>query len=59
MAPGDYVVADRDGAVVVPAELTLQVLEEAEAVVATENEIRRAVGAGMLPLQAYETYGTF
>ncbi len=59
VAPGDYVVADRDGAVVVPAELTLQVLEEAEAVVATENEIRRAVGAGMLPLQAYETYGTF
>jgi len=59
VAPGDYVVADRDGIVVVPGEALLHVLEEAEAVVATESEIRRAVREGMLPLEAYETYGTF
>jgi 4-hydroxy-4-methyl-2-oxoglutarate aldolase len=59
VAPGDYVVGDRDGVVVIPGEVLEQVLEEAEAVVATESEIRRAVRAGMLPLAAYETYGTF
>lgn len=59
VAPGDYVVGDRDGVVVVPGEALLHVLEEAETVVATESEIRRAVREGMLPLEAYETYGTF
>ena len=59
VAPGDWVVADRDGIVVVPAPLVEQVLRDAEAVVATESEIRRAVREGMLPLDAYERYGTF
>ncbi len=59
VAPGDYVVGDEDGVVVVPAALVARVLEEAEAVVATESAVRRAVGEGMLPLEAYETYGTF
>lgn len=56
---GDYVVADRDGIVVIPGDLVERVLREAEAVVSTESEIRRAVRGGMLPLEAYETYGTF
>ena len=57
--PGDYVVADRDGIVVVPAHLRDDVLTEAEAKVETENKIRNAVRAGELPLAAYERYGTF
>lgn len=56
---GDYVVADRDGIVVIPGDLVERVLREAEAVVSTESEIRSAVRGGMLPLEAYETYGTF
>jgi 4-hydroxy-4-methyl-2-oxoglutarate aldolase len=56
---GDYVVADHDGIVVVPRDAVDEVLAEAEAKVATESEIRDAVRAGMLPLEAYERFGTF
>jgi 4-hydroxy-4-methyl-2-oxoglutarate aldolase len=59
VAPGDWIVGDRDGVVVVPAELVEQVLSEAEAKIATEDEIRDAVRSGTLPLAAYERFGTF
>jgi 4-hydroxy-4-methyl-2-oxoglutarate aldolase len=59
IAPGDYVVADADGIVVVPQGALLEVLEQAEAKVATESEIREAVRGGTLPLEAYERFGTF
>jgi regulator of RNase E activity RraA len=57
--PGDYVVADRDGIVVIPAAMLDEVLERAEDVVATENEIRNAVREGVSPLEAYDRYGIF
>lgn len=59
VSPGDWIVADRDGVVVVPGDGAVEVLEEAEAKVSTENEIRSAVRGGTLPLEAYERYGTF
>ena len=59
IAPGDYVVADRDGIVVVPAEATDDVLEEAETFARAESEIRAAVREGVLPLEAYERFGSF
>ena len=59
VAPGDWIVGDRDGLVIVPGGRVHEILDEAEAKVATENEIRDAVRAGMLPLEAYERYGTF
>jgi 4-hydroxy-4-methyl-2-oxoglutarate aldolase len=57
--PGDYLVADRDGIVVIPAALLDEVLARAEEVVATENEIREAVREGVSPLEAYDRYGIF
>jgi regulator of RNase E activity RraA len=57
--PGDWVVGDDDGVVVVPAALAADVLAEAEAKAATETEIRAAVRDGMTPLEAYERYQTF
>jgi 4-hydroxy-4-methyl-2-oxoglutarate aldolase len=59
IAPGDWIVGDYDGLVVLPADHVEDVLTEAESKVATENEIRDAVRDGMLPLDAYEKYGTF
>jgi 4-hydroxy-4-methyl-2-oxoglutarate aldolase len=59
VAPRDYVVADADGIVVVPRDVLIEVLVQAEAKVATESEIRDAVRAGALPLAAYERFGTF
>jgi 4-hydroxy-4-methyl-2-oxoglutarate aldolase len=57
--PGDWIVGDDDGVVVVPHALAEDVLVEAEQKAATESEIRAAVREGMLPLDAYERYGTF
>jgi regulator of RNase E activity RraA len=59
VSPGDWLVADRDGIVVVPGADVEEVLSEAEAKVSTENQIRDAVRGGTLPLEAYERYGTF
>lgn len=59
VSTGDYLVADRDGAVVIPAEVTERVLAETEAVAQTENHVRDAVLAGASPLDAYERFGRF
>jgi regulator of RNase E activity RraA len=56
---GDWIVGDADGVVSVPAAVAEGVLAEAEAKAATESEIRAAVREGMLPLEAYERFGTF
>jgi regulator of RNase E activity RraA len=57
--PGDWIVADDDGVVVVPQAIAEAVLAEAEEKAATESEIRAAVRNGMSPLEAYEMFGTF
>jgi 4-hydroxy-4-methyl-2-oxoglutarate aldolase len=59
VARGDWIVADRDGIVVVPSAIVDDVVAEAEEKAATESEIRTAVRAGTTPLDAYERYGTF
>jgi 4-hydroxy-4-methyl-2-oxoglutarate aldolase len=59
VARGDWIVADRDGIVVVPFAIVEDVVAEAEEKAATESEIRLAVRAGTAPLDAYERYGTF
>lgn len=59
VSPGDWVVGDDDGVVVVPAAVAEDVLAEAERKTATESAIRRAVREGATPLEAYERYGTF
>ena len=57
--PGDWVVGDDDGVVVVPQSIAEDVLADAERMAATENHIRAAVRDGMPPLEAYERFGTF
>ena len=57
--PGDWVVGDDDGVVVVPNAIAESVLAEAEEKAATESKIRDAVRDGMPPLEAYERFGTF
>jgi 4-hydroxy-4-methyl-2-oxoglutarate aldolase len=59
IVPGDWIVGDDDGVVVVPQALAETVLTEAEAKAATESQIRVAVREGLSPLEAYERYGTF
>jgi regulator of RNase E activity RraA len=59
ISPGDWIVADADGIVSVPADVCEQVLARAEEVVATENQVRDAVRQGVLPLEAFERFGKF
>ena len=56
---GDFVIADRDGVVVVPQHLAVDVVEAAEAVVATENLVRAAILDGVDPQEAYVRFGKF
>lgn len=56
---GDYLLGDRDGVVVVPRQLVEEVVARTEDVVATESEMRRALIAGMDPVEAFNKYGKF
>jgi len=55
--PNDFVLADEDGAIVVPQRLVPQVLAEAERLTGVEVEIRRERGAGLSLDQALEKFG--
>jgi len=56
---GDFVVGDKDGVLVIPREITLQVLEKSEEVVNTENLVRKSILEGVHPVDAYRKYGRF
>ncbi len=56
---GDYLVADRDGVVIVPRAVVEEVVTRTEEVVATESDMRRALLGGMDPVEAYHRYGKF
>jgi 4-hydroxy-4-methyl-2-oxoglutarate aldolase len=56
---GDYVLADRDGVIVVPASETPAVVARAEELASTESELRSALREGMDPEEAYSRYGVF
>ncbi|MGI5183718.1 RraA family protein [Dactylosporangium sp. CA-152071] len=55
--PGDLVVADVDGVVIVPAELEDEVLELALAKATSENTVRAAIEGGMSSTEALATFG--
>jgi len=57
--PGDYVLADRDGIVVVPGAMTEEVVQQTEEVLRTENLVRKAILQGVDPVKAYLQYGKF
>jgi 4-hydroxy-4-methyl-2-oxoglutarate aldolase len=57
--PGDFVVGDPNGVVVVPKDLALEVLLEAEKVLEVEDKIREELRAGEDPLKLYAKYGRF
>lgn len=55
--PGDFILADIDGAIVVPAALAESVLAEAERLTATEVKIRAELDAGATLEQVLAKYG--
>lgn len=59
VAPGDYLLGDRDGLVRVPKAIVHEVLDKAESAIATENKVRTAILQGVDPQQAYLKFGKF
>jgi 4-hydroxy-4-methyl-2-oxoglutarate aldolase len=57
--PGDYVLADCDGVVVIPQSIAAEVIDEATAAIATEDQVRAAILSGVDPQQAYLRHGKF
>ena len=59
IAPGDYMVADRDGIIRVPQAIVEDVITKAEAAITTENKVRTAILSGVDPQEAYLKFGKF
>jgi regulator of RNase E activity RraA len=57
--PDDYVLADRDGIILIDAKNVEAVIAAAEKKMATEGDMVRAIRAGEDPLAAYERYRVF
>jgi regulator of RNase E activity RraA len=55
--PGDLVIADEDGIVVVPQKVEADVVRRAWEKVSAENEVRDAIRAGMKATEAFRRYG--
>jgi regulator of RNase E activity RraA len=56
---GDWLMADRDGAVIIPGEIVAEVAARTEEVLQTENKVRTAILSGMDPQEAYLKFGKF
>lgn len=56
---GDYVLADRDGVIIIPKAIAKEVIERTELVLKTENLVRTSILNGMDPQEAYLKYGKF
>ena len=55
--PGDLVLADGDGVVVVPQEVEREAIQKAWDKVHAENEVRDAIRGGMKATEAYSRFG--
>jgi 4-hydroxy-4-methyl-2-oxoglutarate aldolase len=57
VSPGDFVLADGDGAIAIPAAAVEEVLERSEAIGRTEQQIRDELGQGLTLAEALEKFG--
>jgi regulator of RNase E activity RraA len=55
--PGDFILADGDGAIAIPAAVVEEVLEQAEAIGIREQEIRNELATGLSLAQALARFG--
>ncbi|MBM6581288.1 RraA family protein [Microvirga sp. BT689] len=59
IAPGDYMVGDRDGLIRVPMDRVMDIIDAAEVAISTENQVRSAILSGVDPQEAYLKHGKF
>ncbi len=54
--PGDFIFGDLDGVLVVPKDLTMQVLTECERIVGIEDAARSEFARGDDPVEVFERH---
>ncbi len=54
--PGDFIFGDLDGVLVIPQDLTLDVLQEAERILGIENAAREEFKTGADPVEVFKKY---
>ncbi|SHF26496.1 RraA family protein [Pedobacter caeni] len=59
ISSGDFVLADRDGVIIIPQDVVQEVLEKTEEVLLTENLVRKAILSGTDPVDAYLQFRKF
>ncbi len=59
IAPHDYLLADRDGIVILPRDHAAEIVSKAGTALGTESQIRTAILSGMDPQEAYLKFGKF
>jgi regulator of RNase E activity RraA len=57
--PGDFIFGEADGAIVIPREVTLRVLEECERIKGLENQARDDFARGDDPVEVFKRYRRF
>jgi len=55
--PGDVIIGEFDGILVIPKEQAERVLLRAEEIVASEEQVRREVAAGGTPMESFDRHG--
>jgi 4-hydroxy-4-methyl-2-oxoglutarate aldolase len=57
VSPGDFLLGDLDGVVVIPRAVVVEVLERVEALIAEENVTRAEFESGADPVEVYRRHG--
>ena len=57
IAPGDLIFGDREGVLIVPAEVESEAVVAALAKASTENKVATAIRGGMSAREAFERFG--
>jgi regulator of RNase E activity RraA len=57
ITPGDLIFGDREGVLVIPAEVEAEAVEAALAKASTENRVATAIRDGMGAREAFDTFG--
>jgi regulator of RNase E activity RraA len=57
IAPGDLIFGDREGVLVIPAEVEVEAIEAALAKASTEDKVAIAIRGGMRAGEAFESFG--
>ncbi len=57
VSPGDFILADEDGAIAIPGALVMSVLEQAERLTAMEVRIREELHNGLSLAEALDKFG--